>query len=56
MKYRKDKYGNDISILGLGCMRFTQKGGKIDFDKAEQEISFPYLSLRYFMVVRSVRC
>ena len=38
MKYRKDKYGNDISILGYGCMRFTQKGGKIDFDKAEQEI------------------
>ena len=38
MKYRKDKYGNDISILGYGCMRFTQKGGKIDFEKAEQEI------------------
>jgi len=38
MKYRKDKYGNDISILGFGCMRFTQKAGKIDFDKAEQEI------------------
>ena len=38
MKYRKDKYGNDISILGYGCMRFTQKGGKIDYEKAEQEI------------------
>ena len=38
MKYRKDKYGNDISILGYGCMRFTQKGGKIDFEKGEQEI------------------
>ena len=38
MKYRKDKYGNDISALGYGCMRFTQKGGKIDYDKAEQEI------------------
>ena len=38
MKYRKDKYGNDISILGFGCMRFTQKGGKFDYDKAEREI------------------
>ena len=23
MNYRKDKYGNDISILGYGCMRFS---------------------------------
>ena len=38
MKYRKDKYGNDISALGFGCMRFTQKGGKFDYDKAEREI------------------
>ena len=38
MKYRKDKYGNDISALGFGCMRFTQKGGKFDFEKAEREI------------------
>ena len=38
MEYRKDKYGNDISILGYGCMRFTQKLGKIDIDKAEKEI------------------
>lgn len=26
MQYRKDKYGNDISALGYGCMRFTKKG------------------------------
>ncbi|MDR2167369.1 MAG: aldo/keto reductase [Clostridiales bacterium] len=26
MKYRKDKAGNEISILGLGCMRFKDKG------------------------------
>ena len=26
MKYRKDKYGNDIPVLGFGCMRFTKKG------------------------------
>lgn len=38
MNYRKDRYGNDISILGYGCMRFTQSGGKIDMEKAEREI------------------
>ena len=34
MNYRKDKYGNNISVLGYGCMRFTQKAGRIDLDKA----------------------
>ena len=38
MQYRLDKYGNPISILGFGCMRFTQTAGKIDIDKAETEI------------------
>ena len=38
MQYRKDKYGNDISMLGYGCMRFTKKGNSIDLDKAEKEI------------------
>ncbi len=38
MKYRKDKYGNVLSQLGYGCMRFTGKGGKIDYEKAEREI------------------
>ena len=38
MQYRKDKYGNDISTLGFGCMRFTRKGGAIDIPKAEKEI------------------
>ena len=38
MKYRKDKYGNEISVLGYGCMRFTRMGPKIDYDKAEKEI------------------
>lgn len=42
MNYRTDKYGNKISILGYGCMRFTQKGGKTDFEKAEQEIMEAY--------------
>ena len=42
MQYRKDRYGNDISILGYGCMRFTQKAGRIDLDKAEKEIRAAY--------------
>ena len=42
MKYRNDKYGNQISVLGYGCMRFTQKAGKIDLDKAEKEIMTAY--------------
>ena len=42
MEYRIDKYGNKISVLGYGCMRFTQKAGKIDINKAEQEIMTAY--------------
>ncbi len=42
MNYRIDKYGNKLSILGYGCMRFTQSGGKIDLDKAEKEIMEAY--------------
>lgn len=38
MQYRKDKKGNDISLLGYGCMRFAKKGGGIDLDKAEKEV------------------
>lgn len=38
MKYRKDRYGNDVSQLGYGCMRFTKKGGSIDYEKAEREV------------------
>lgn len=38
MNYRKDKYGNDVSILGYGCMRFKRSGGRVDIDKAEREI------------------
>ena len=38
MNYRNDKYGNKISILGFGCMRFTLKGGGIDIPKAKKEI------------------
>ena len=38
MQYRKNKKGQDISLLGYGCMRFTTKAGRIDLDKAEKEI------------------
>jgi len=38
MNYRTDKYGNKLSILGFGCMRFQKKQGKIDFEEAEREI------------------
>ena len=42
MKYHSDKYGNQISVLGYGCMRFSQKGGKIDVEKAEKEIMLAF--------------
>ena len=49
MNYRIDKYGNKLSILGYGCMRFTQSGGKIDLDKAEKEIMEAYnAGINYF--------
>ena len=38
MIYRQDKYGNPISQLGYGCMRFTKKGAGIDYAKAEREV------------------
>lgn len=42
MQYRKDKYGNDISALGFGCMRFPQKAGRIDMEETEKEIMAAY--------------
>lgn len=38
MNYRKDKYGNDLSVLGFGCMRFQRKLGKFEYNKAEKQI------------------
>lgn len=49
MNYREDKYGNKFSILGFGCMRFTSKMGKLDFEKAEGEILAAYnAGVNYF--------
>jgi len=38
MHYRTDKYGNELSILGFGCMRFPTKAGRIDIKETEREI------------------
>lgn len=38
MQYRYDKQGNAISTLAFGCMRFTKENGKINIEKAEEEI------------------
>ena len=49
MQYRNDKYGNKLSVLGYGCMRFTQKAGRIDFEKAEREVMAAYeAGVNYF--------
>ena len=38
MQYRNDRYGNPISVLGYGCMRFSHKAGRVDVAKTEKEI------------------
>ena len=38
MQYRLDKYGNELSVLGFGCLRFPQKNGKIDMDATREQI------------------
>ena len=38
MQYRLDRYGNSLSILGFGCMRFPKKNGHIDMQETESEI------------------
>ncbi len=38
MNYRKDRYGNELSILGFGCMRFPQTLGIIDMKETEREL------------------
>ena len=49
MNYRDDKYGNPISTLGFGCMRFPKKQGKIDFEETERQILESYrLGVNYY--------
>ena len=38
MNYRKDKYGNELSALGYGCMRFPHKMGAVDMELTEKQI------------------
>ncbi len=38
MNYREDRYGNQLSVLGFGCMRFKNKLGVIDMDETEKQI------------------
>ena len=38
-----------ISVLGYGCMRFSSKNGKVDFEKADKEFMRAYeLGVNYF--------
>ena len=38
MKYRQDKYGNRLSALGFGCMRFQRGVTGIDLAATEQQL------------------
>ena len=38
MQYRLDKYGNPLSVLGYGCMRFPRKQGHIDMAATEAQL------------------
>ena len=49
MKYRNNRKGEPISILGYGCMRFTTSGRNIDMEKAEKELMEAYnAGVNYF--------
>ena len=45
MKYRKDRYGNELSQLGFGCMRFTRKGAQIIAENDDYEVKFMVYNL-----------
>jgi aryl-alcohol dehydrogenase-like predicted oxidoreductase len=49
MQYRNDRYGNPLSVLGFGCMRFAKKGNAIDMEQAEKQIMAAYeAGVNYF--------
>ena len=49
MQYRPDKYGNPLSVLGYGCMRFSQSVTGVNLKKTEEEILAAYeAGVNYF--------
>lgn len=38
MQYRLDKYGNPLSVLGFGCMRFPNTMGIVNMEQTEKQI------------------
>jgi predicted aldo/keto reductase-like oxidoreductase len=42
MKFRSDKFGNNLSVLGYGCMRFTKNVTGTVMEKTEKEIMAAY--------------
>ena len=42
MNYRLDKYGNPISLLGFGCMRFKRNLGITDTKETEKQLMAAY--------------
>jgi predicted aldo/keto reductase-like oxidoreductase len=39
MRYKKiDKTGEELSILGYGCMRYPRKNGRVDFEETKRQI------------------
>ena len=54
MNYRNDKYGNPLSVLGYGCMRFPRKAGKIDLKKTEEQLLF-FIFYPYYWKVKTSR-
>lgn len=41
MQYRKNnKTGEDISVLGYGCMRMPTRAGSIDIERARNQIIY----------------
>ncbi len=49
MQYRSDKYGNPLSVLGFGCMRFQRRAGAIDKAEAERELMLAWQNgVNYF--------
>ena len=49
MQYRNDRHGEQLSLLGYGCMRFSKKGGRIDIAKTEKELLRAYRAgVNYF--------